>query len=360
MPISTSEVFSAYIDCRKRKRNKPSALEFESDLANNIRSIHKDLSTGSYEIGTSRCFVVTKPSPREVWAASFRDRVVHHVMYNRVSPAFLRSFSAGSCACIPTRGTLYGSKRLEGIIRSGSENWSKPLYYLKMDISNFFVTIQKDILFDILKEKIHCEWSLELTRQILYHDPTKDYILSGCASRLKLVPPHKSLFNTPSFMGLAIGNQSSQFLANVHMNELDQFVDHTIKPFGYVRYVDDFILVDSDIEKLKEAKDVIQQFLWDRLLLTPNPIKTELNHVNNGVDFTGRIIKPWHTIPRKRVVGNAIKSIYSGESTAEGLTSSLGVLGQSKSNYARKEICRAALKAGYSVNMNASRVISHG
>src|SRR5699024_3510435 len=126
-------------------------------------------------------------------------------------------FSAGSCACIPGRGTLYGSQRLEKMIRSGSENWSKPFYYLKMDISNFFVSIQKDIVYDLLVPKIESEFNLKLMHQILYHDPTQNHVLSGNTANLKLEPPHKSLFNTLPVMGLAIGNLPSQFLANVKM-----------------------------------------------------------------------------------------------------------------------------------------------
>lgn len=356
MSITIEEVFIAYLDCRKRKRNSPSAIIFESNLANNIRDLCDDLNSGCYEIGTSRCFAVLNPRPREVWAASFRDRVVHHVMFNRVGERFIRSFSAGSCACITGRGTLYGSNRLEKIIRSGTENWNKPLYFLKMDISNFFVSIQKDILFDFLEQKIENKWNLDLTAQILNHDPTSNYIISGNPENLALVPPHKSLFNTPSFMGLAIGNLSSQFYANVYMNILDMYVEHKIKPFGYVRYVDDFILTDPCIEKLKDAKDDIEQILWDRLLLKANPTKTELNSVYNGVDFVGRVVRPFRTTPRPTLTKNVLNKIRSGESSAEGVTSSIGLLRQSKSRNIRENVCRMALKAGYSVDFNLTKV----
>lgn len=359
MHIKTAEVIKAYTDCRKNKRNSKAAIEFESDLANNIRSITEDLNTGKYQIGTSLCFGVPYPKPREVWAGSFRDRVVHHVSFNRIGDRFIRSFSEGSCACIAGRGTLYGSKRLEKIILSGTESWSKELYCLSMDISNFFVSIQKDIVFDQLKKKICSSWDLDLAGQILYHDPTQDYIISGGLENLIKVPPHKSLFNTPPFMGLAIGNQSSQFNANVKMNMLDMFVEHKIKPYGYVRYVDDFILVDHSIEKLKEAKDRIEQFLWESMILTANPSKTKLNSAYNGVDFVGRVIRPWRTTPRSTLRKNAINKIRKRESTAEGLTSTLGLMRQSKSYNTRKSLCRIALKAGYSVNAEATKVYGH-
>jgi hypothetical protein len=95
----------AYLDCRRTKRNSASALEFEANLELNLRSLFDDLADGSYAPGRSICFVVTRPKPREVWAAAFRDRIVHHLLYNRIGPRFERSFIADSCACIEGRRT---------------------------------------------------------------------------------------------------------------------------------------------------------------------------------------------------------------------------------------------------------------
>ena len=353
------EVLTAYLDCRKHKRNKQSALAFEANLPRNIYNLAQELNDGSYAIGASRCFVVTRPAPREVWAASFRDRVVHHVLYNRMAPLFIPTFSAASCACLPGRGTLYGSQRLERFIRSGTQNWQKELYFVQMDISNFFVSIQKDVLSRLHAQKIQCPWTLQLAEQVLRHDPTQNYVFSGDRAKLGLVPPHKSLFNTPPFMGLPIGNLPSQFDANIYMDELDQYVQHKIKPHGYVRYVDDFVLVDSDIELIKDAKDDIEQFLWERLLLTLNPTKTKMGSVYEGVDFVGRVIKPHHTTPRRRLQANATQAIKTGQATAEGLTSTLGIMRQSKSHHARLRLCRDALKAGFVVDTRATKVIKY-
>ena len=358
--VTTEEVLQAYLDCRKRKRNKASAIEFESRLSRNIYNLTQELNSGEYQIGMSRCFVVTHPSPREVWAAAFRDRVVHHVLFNRIAPLFIPTFVAGSSACLEGRGTLYGSQRLERIIRSGTESWSKELYFLQMDISNFFVSIQKDIISELHAKKIRCPWTLQLSEQILRHDPTTNYVFSGDISSLELVPQHKSLSNTPACMGLAIGNLPSQFDANIYMNVLDQYVVHKVRPFGYVRYVDDFVLVDHDIEKLKAARDEIEQALWEKLLLTTNPTKTQMNSVYNGIDFVGRVIRPYRTTPRPRMVKNAIKAIRTGQSTAQGITSSLGLMRQSKSHRTRARVCRAALKAGYSCDMKFTKVTGHG
>lgn len=357
--VTIEEVLTAYLDCRKHKRNKQSALAFEANLPRNIYTLTQELNDGGYVIGASRCFVVTKPAPREVWAASFRDRVVHHVLCNRMAPLFIPAFSAASSACLKGRGTLYGSRRLERFIRRGTQNWQKEMYFVQMDISNFFVSIQKDILSRLHAKKITCAWTLKLAEQILRHDPTQDYVFSGDRALLDLVPPHKSLFNTPPFMGLPIGNLPSQFDANIYMDVLDQHVQHTIKPFGYVRYVDDFVLVDHDIELIKDAKDDIEQFLWERLLLTLNPAKTKINSVHHGIDFVGRVIHPHRTTPRHRLERGVRQAIKTGQSTAAGITSSLGLMRQSKSHHARLRVCRDALRLGYVVDPRGTKALGH-
>ncbi|HBO82067.1 MAG TPA: reverse transcriptase, partial [Cupriavidus sp.] len=134
---------AAYFDCRRRKRNTHSALVFEQRLERNLRDLHDELMDGSYKPGRSICFVVTRPKPREVWAADFRDRVVHHLLYNQIAPRFHASFIADSCACIPGRGTLYAAERLEAKVRSITQNWVHPAWYLKCDLANFFVSIDK-------------------------------------------------------------------------------------------------------------------------------------------------------------------------------------------------------------------------
>ena len=144
--FSFADLVQAYIDCRQLKRNSTSALAFEQRLEANLCQLDDELRNGSYRPGKSICFVITRPKPREVWAADFRDRIVHHLLYNRISPRFYASFIADSCACIPGRGTLYGAQRLEAKVRSITQNWSKPAFYLKLDLANFFVSIDKLIL----------------------------------------------------------------------------------------------------------------------------------------------------------------------------------------------------------------------
>lgn len=348
----------AYFDCRKHKRNTASALQFEQNLERNLADLYQQLITGSYMPGKSICFVITKPKAREVWAAEFKDRIVHHLFYSYLSPRFYTTFIADSCACIPGRGTLYAAKRLESKIRSITQNWSVPAYYLKCDLANFFVAIDKQILFKQLAAKVTEPWWLKLGELILFHDPRLNYELRGDADKLNLVPPHKRLINHPADYGLPIGNLSSQFFANIYLNELDQFIKHKIGAKHYVRYVDDFVLLHESASWLNEALQQINDFLPEKLNARLNHSKTILQPVDRGVDFVGQVIKPWRRYTRKRTVNNAIEAIRKSKKSDlfETANSYFGLIGQaSSSHHDRSKIANTLRDKGMTVNFKLTK-----
>ena len=351
--FSFAELVQAYFDCRHTKRNSASALAFEQDLERNLCRLRDELAGGAYHPGRSICFVITRPKPREVWAADFRDRIVHHLFYNRIAPRFYASFIADSCACIPGRGTLYAAKRLEAKIRSASQNWSRPIWYLKLDLANFFVSIDKRILRELLAARITEPWWLQLAETILFHDPRQDFELRGSPALLDLVPPHKRLASQPAHRGLPIGNLSSQFFANVYLDVLDQFVKHHLRCRHYVRYVDDFILLHESPQWLNDAKAEIEQLLADRLGACLNPTKTILQPVDRGVDFVGQVIKPWRRTLRRRTYHEAI-SRTAGIAAADLFTTAnsyFGLMRQaSHSHTDRARLANVLRGRGHSVN----------
>lgn len=347
------ELVQAYFDCRKNKRNTASALAFEQNLEENLFELYDDLITGHYKIGKSICFVITRPKPREVWAAEFRDRVVHHIVYNRISPRFYASFIKDSCACIPERGALYGAKRLESKIRSITQNWSKPAYYLKLDLANFFVSINKHILKDLIAARVHEPYWMGLVEQILFDDPRNHYEFHGEQSSIELVPPYKRLANQQQDLGLPIGNLSSQFFANIYLGVLDQFIKHKIGAKHYIRYVDDFIILHESAQWLNEAKAKIAAFLAEKLKMELNPKKTILQPIDRGVDFVGQVIKPWYRSVRRRNVHEAIKRIQETKQAEllEVANSYFGLLRQaSHSHHDRAKLSKRLLKLGNSVD----------
>lgn len=351
-PFQFEDLVQAYYDCRRNKRNSASARLFEKDMEINLLELHDDLIAGTYRPGRSICFVVTRPKAREVWAAAFRDRVVHHLLYNHVAPRFYASFIADSCACIPGRGTLYAAKRLESKIRSASENWSKPIFYLKCDLANFFVAIDKAVLRKQLAARITEPWWLALATQILMHDPREDYETRSPAHLFNRVPQHKRLVAQPAHLGLPIGNLSSQFFANVYLDALDQFAKHRLGAKHYIRYVDDFVFLHESPQQLNRWLTEVEAFL-PRLGAKLNPTKTILQPVDRGVDFVGHVIKPWRRSTRKRSLAQALKRTAAAptEDLRETANSYFGLLSQaSHSQKDRAALARVVLKRGNSVN----------
>ena len=355
MPSADPHLFSrlvqAWLDCRRNKRNSASAAAFEAQAEHNLLQLHDELASGTWQPGRSICFVITRPKPREVWAAQFRDRIVHHLLYNHIAPGYHARFTADSCACIPGRGTAYGARRLEHQVRSATANWGRRAFYLKCDLANFFVSIDKSVLLAQLQRHIHEPWWLALATAILMHDPRGNVEVHSSPRELALVPPHKSLFNAPAGHGLPIGNLSSQFFANVLLDDIDQFVKHRLRAPHYVRYVDDFVLLHESPQWLNAAHAAIEQQLAG-LHLALNPRKTILQPVARGVDFVGHVIKPWRRTTRPRTLTTALQRIEAmpdADTYAAG-NSYLGLVRQaSHSHKERAALCRALLKRGHPV-----------
>lgn len=351
------ELVKAYYDCRRHKRNTNSARQFEQQLETNLLDLYDELIGLTYQPGRSICFVVTWPKPREVWAAEFRDRIVHHLLYNRIGASTEATFIADSCACIPTRGTLYAAYRVESKIRSATQNWSQPCSYLKADLANFFVSIDKRILDRQLRARIKSPWWRRLALRLLWHDPRKDYEMRCPPALLKLVPAHKRLGTQPAHRGLPIGNLSSQFFANIYLDELDQFVKHQLRCRHYIRYVDDIVLLHESPQQLNAWLAEIERFL-PRLNARLNPSKTILQPVYRGVDFVGHVIKPWRRTTRRKTVREASRRLAStAESEAAELTTSyFGLLRQASHSLTdRQRLARKALRQGLAVNSKLTK-----
>ncbi|TXH00344.1 MAG: RNA-directed DNA polymerase [Candidatus Moraniibacteriota bacterium] len=353
MPLSIEDVFDAYFDCRKAKRNSINQLRFEADLEHNLVSLYHDLTQGGYKIGQSIAFVVTQPKIREVWAADFRDRVVHHIIYNAICERFHKKFIRDTYACIPDRGTHDGMRRISGFARSITRGWSRPAYFLKADVANFFNSIDRHILISLLERYIDEEWLRVLIRQVALHDPRTNFITRSPQSLFEQVPRHKSLLHAPDGIGLPIGNLTSQFFANVYLNELDQFVKHALKAKYYGRYVDDMVLFHEDADVLNFWYREMDRFLGENLALHLHPHKKHINLADRGIDFTGFIIKPGRNYLRQTSLSGCKRKIRAWErqgspidpeslnDLSKSINSYLGMLRQVNGYRARKSICQS-------------------
>jgi hypothetical protein len=308
--------------------------------------LYYELIENRYVPQRSICFVVTKPKAREVWAANFRDRIVHHVIYNRYSQLFYNSFIYDTYACIPEKGTLKAAKRVQHFMKSASLNSTIPAFYMKADVANFFVSINKDILGSLLEKKIIDTWWLDLTKIVLYNDHKKNVLIKSSKWLLQKVPQHKSLLRTNHDLGLPIGNLSSQFFANVYLNELDQYAKHVLKIKYYARYVDDIVAIDSDAHKLHTDYVKMNTFIFEKLGIQFHPNKKEINKIENGVNFVGFIIKPYCCYVRRSTIQNCYQKIKNKTDLAELYPTVNSYFGMLRHTNSYKERLKLAKKLG--------------
>jgi len=326
--FTTDKLYKAYEDCLKHKKNTTNALKFELNREKNLCTLLKELQNRTYKISRHICFVVTVPTAREIFAADFRDRIIHHVLYNEIRDLFESNFIEESYANRLGKGTHMAIRKLRHYIVRGGINRRK-LYFLKMDIKGFFRNIDKNILYEEMKRIIVISgkdkwWKDEilwLTKMIIFHDPTTNYVFKGANDTRNIVPKHKSLFYGDRNKGLPIGNLTSQFFANIYLDKLDHYIKDELKFYRYVRYVDDFIILDEDKEKLEETIEKINMFLCEELKLKLSPDKVFLRPVNHGIDFLGYYIKPTHTLVRRKVVRRFKDKMYKNKNKEDGLYS---------------------------------------
>jgi len=312
------DLFKAYYNSRKNKRSSTSALAFEIDYETKLFELYREIKNREYKISKSICFISFNPVQREIFAADFRDRIIHHLIYNYINPFFERLFIHDTYSCRVGKGTSYGIKRLDHFIRSCSRNYTRDCYILKLDIKGYFMSIEHFVLYQKVEKvvnrfrkeaKFDVDLILELIHQVIFYDPTKHCEVKGRRKDWHGLPKSKSLFFTDENKGLPIGNLTSQLFGNVYLNDFDRFIKHKLGCKYYGRYVDDTVIVHQNKEYLKSIIPIIEKYLRDSLSLELHPKKIYLQHFSKGVNFLGVIIKPNRIYVRNRIKGNFYKTI---------------------------------------------------
>lgn len=249
-------------------------MKFNTNETGNLIHIMDTVGSGKYYPSAYRDFYVYDPKKRLVQALPYCDRIVHQWYVEEfIKPYFIPRFIDDSYACIPKRGSHKAVAKLQQWMRVMRKIYGY-YYILKMDISKFFPNVNIDILYnDILAPRIADPKLLKLTRTIIYDD--------GVIS------------------GLPIGNYVSQYLANIYLNELDQYCKHELKIRNYVRYMDDFIMLAPNRGVAREWYDEIDNFVNTRLKLRLNP-KSRYMPNDKGVEFVGYRIHEDFMLIRKR------------------------------------------------------------
>lgn len=306
------DLLVAFCDAKKHKSNKDYVIEFEKDLEANLRELCDELWNHTYRPLPSSCFIINCPKAREVFAAQFRDRVVHHLLYMYIHEMLERTFIEDAYSCIPDRGTSYGVRRLQKNIIGESNNYTKRVYILKMDVKGYFIHIDRAKLNVITRQSIlkmashkisskydtrwedviDIDFCLWLASSIILLDPIKNCKIIGDKSDWDPLPDRKSLFKSPEGKGLPIGNLTSQLFSNVYLNLLDQYCKRMLGCKRYGRYVDDLYVVSESKEFLHSIIPKIEKFLNEELELEVSKGKTKICSSDYGVDFLGAYLKP--------------------------------------------------------------------
>jgi len=304
---SFQQLWRHYRTCRRNKRNTLNALRFEIDAEAKLLALGQELREHTYKPGRSICFITDGPKPREVFAADFRDRIVHHLLVYHLERVFEPRFIHDSYACRGGKGTLAASDRLMQLLRRITVNGQQRAWAIKLDVASFFPSIHKQTLYGIIARQVRDPELRWLTRAILFHDPTENYHFHsrdvshrGPETDGYAIPARKSLFGKHNERGLPIGNLTSQFWANVYLNEMDQFVKRTLKCRYYVRYVDDMVLLSEDPDALRRWRDEIERFLESRLRLgepaaagaAAGGAGTHISHAGHRLRGVEDVVKP--------------------------------------------------------------------
>lgn len=312
--IPLEDVFEAYYECRRNKRNTANALKYEIDYEANLVRLWKDINLERYEIGRSICFLVTRPKLREVFAADFRDRIVHHIIMKRLEPLFERVFINGTYSCRKGKGTLYGIRDLDCQIREKTEDYSLRCFVGKFDMKGFFMTIHKRTLLDMLVdfvERMYCGEDkgklLYLIRKVVMNRPQDNCDRRSPIQMWNDLPSNKSLFTCGDEYGLPIGNLTSQCFANFY---LDGFDKHVLSKFGYYgRYVDDFFVLADSSKEISGFIPQMASYLKDNLHVTLHQDKVYIQDTRNGVSFIGGVVRNHRMYVSNRTVSNVHKAM---------------------------------------------------
>ncbi len=360
------DLIRAYYDARRHKRRKSGQLRFEMNMEAELTSLRDEIMERRYQPRPSSCFVIREPKLREIFAADFRDRVVHHLLYNYIYELFDRSFIPDCYSCRKGKGTTYGIDRLFHHIRKCSRNYKEPCYVLKMDICGYFMNIDRQRLLELVLQQLDANYGRRISKKgkrlgelldyevlrylcevIILNNPLLGCVRHGRSEDWDELPPSKSLFCSKPGFGLPIGNLTSQLFSNVYLNGLDQMMKRHCGCRHYGRYVDDFYVVSRSREVLQKAKQTAVKFLEEQRCLRVHPNKTIVRNAVHGVDFLGAYLKPYRMYIRNSTLRkmsnkmNMLKenlSVCTPQQVRDALNSFLGLMKRYKTYNLRNRI----------------------
>lgn len=316
------ELTKAYLEARQGKRHTLNEHAFELRWLENIIYLAEIIETRLYEPGGSISFIVYDPKIREIFAAPFIDRVVHHLLHKLQNDWWESQFIDDSYSCRVGLGTWCGIQRIHDMMEQASNGFTKSAYIIKLDFKNYFMSLPRQKLYEVVHAGLldqfspyfktipHSHAIFEVYRlcdflwkQILLDDPVPKSRQRPPLSNWDDVPFGKSLQDQPPGHGIVIGNQTSQLVSNIYLNQLDHYIKDTLGYQYYGRYVDDFFIIvpESQYQQAKKDVKLIENYTINRLGLTIHPTKRYCQSVYKGVAFLGVRIYPHCYYPSDRL-----------------------------------------------------------
>ncbi len=352
------ELFKAYLEARKGKRTTTDEQMFEINDVENIMNLRDAIMNRTYEPGRGIAFVTRSPVIREIFAAPFRDRVVHHFLFNVVGDWWDKRLIYDCYSCRKGKGTWFGVKRAAKHIRKVSENYTKKAYIIKLDIRGYFMSLPRQALFERVVWGLDRQFSEkdELYRtarylwgKVIFDDPTINIVKRGTRQDWIDLPRSKSLFYQLPGNGIVIGNLSSQLLSNIYLDKLDRYITIDLGYKNYGRYVDDFYII-VDEGKYGQAKDdilKIESFLRKELKLKLHPQKRYCQDIERGMPFLGTVIYPRRIVAGKRVVQNFQQGVIEFENGMRDSETVVSYMGFMKNLNGKKKVGEVFGGAGW-------------
>lgn len=322
------EFVISFREARKNKRHTFNEHTYDVNWAENISHLVDTVIERYYVPSSSISFVIFEPMIREIFAAPFADRIIHHFLYRMQYVWWDRRFIPDSYSCRENKGTLYAIQRAQKMMQQATNNFTKEAYIIKLDISGYFMSLPRKKLFERVKWGLFQQFKpyfnnssafelyqicLFLWHQIIFDDPVKKSRRRGPLHNWNHLPPEKSLYTRPIGIGIVIGNLTSQLVSNIFLDQLDRFIRYNLGYKYYGRYVDDFFIIVPAKQYAQAKQDVkkIETFLKSELNLTLHPKKRYYSSVYKGMSFLGARIYPHCLYPSNRLQKHFEQTLYN-------------------------------------------------
>ena len=315
-------VYEAYLDCKRGKMSSPYTIAYIEIAVDDLPRLAYEIYTAIYKPTVSICFLVKYPKLREVFAADFRDRIVHHWIIIRLEPLFERRFQQMgniSFNCRKGFGTLAAVKAAEKGMREVSCNYTHQAWVFKGDLVSFFMSIRRNLLWYLLERFIRRHYDggdkeilLRTVKTIIFHHPEDDCIINGDPKEWQKLPKNKSMFTIDRNLGGPIGNHTTQQFANFYLSILfDTWLLFLMRgaDFRIIRFVDDFLIICDDKNKILQVIPKLVAVTSIYGIHIHND-KKYLQPVSHGVLFVGGYIKPRRTYVSSRTIGRFQERVF--------------------------------------------------